>query len=72
MFYFISINHIGKTLINLESPDKTLTDLESPDVILADVILADKILEKHSIHQFKLFFFQDEHNSKRKIRLQIV
>jgi len=47
---------IGKTLTDLESPDETLTD---------------EILEKHSIHRFKLFLFQDEYNSKRKIRLQL-
>ena len=35
-----------------------------------DVILADVILEKHATYKFKLYLFHDEHNSKKKIRLQ--
>ena len=49
---------------------KLISTINMVDNILVDNILADNILHIHSTHKFKLFLFQDEHNSKKKIRLQ--
>ena len=51
--------------------NKITTDKLTTDKLTTDKILVgDEFLEIHSTHKFKLYLFQDEHNSKKKIRLQ--
>ena len=70
---FVKPNGNIKYTVYLESLKimSSFTMQPTTNTILNNAIfVGDKILEIHSIHKFKLYLFQDEHNSKKKIRLQ--
>ena len=35
-------------------------------------VTTDVVLEEHSRQQFKLYYFGDEHNTKKKVRLKLL
>jgi hypothetical protein len=42
------------------------------DLNMLSKVTTDLDLEEHSIHTFKLYYFGDEYNAKKKVRLKLL